>query len=372
MPFAARGVAGRLTYDGRVLIDVLLILGGLALLVVGGEFLVRGAGDLARRLGMSSLVVGLTVVSVATSAPELAVTVDSVLRGAPDLAVGNVIGSNTANVLLILGAGALMAPLVVRRQLLRFDLPAMLLLSVALLLLGLDGTVGPLDGALLLGAFVAVMVTTVLIGRREPAGQPGEEAAPPQPVWRALLLVVSGVAALVVGAQLLVNGAVSIASGLGVSELVIGLTIVALGTSLPELAATIVAVRRGEVDMAVGNVVGSNIANIGLVLGMSGLFAPDGIPVTPASISLDLPLMIAAALALATVAFTGHRIVRIEGLVFVALYVAYLGYVVLASAEHDALTGFTTVMVWFVLPLLLVAAVITVWQEIQLRRSRSA
>lgn len=352
-----------------MLIDVLLILGGLALLVVGGEFLVRGAGDLARRLGMSSLVVGLTVVSVATSAPELAVTVDSVMRGAPDLAVGNVIGSNTANVLLILGAGALLAPLVVRRRLLRFDLPAMLVLSIGLLLIGLDGSIGVVDGAVLLGAFVALTVTTVLIGRRDPEAQADVDDDEPGPAWRSLLLVAAGVGALVIGAQLLVRGAVSIASGLGVSELVIGLTIVALGTSLPELAATIVAVRRGEADMAVGNVVGSNIANIGLVLGLSGVFAPDGIPVAPASLALDLPLMIAAALALATVAFTGHRIVRLEGLVFLGLYLAYLAYVVLASAEHDALRGFTTVMVWFVLPLVVVAGVVTVWQEFRLRRS---
>ncbi len=351
-----------------MLIDVLLILGGLGLLIIGGEFLVRGASDLARRLGMSSLVVGLTVVSVATSAPELAVTTDSVLRGAPDLAVGNVIGSNTANVLLILGAGALMAPLLVRRRLLRFDLPAMLLLSVGLLLMGLDGGLGLVDGIILLAAFIGVTTATVLIGRRDPDAVTDEPGREPGPVWRSLLLVAGGVGALVVGAQLLVRGAVSIASGLGVSELVIGLTIVALGTSLPELAATIVAVRRGEADMAVGNVVGSNIANIGLVLGLPALFSPAGIPVAPATVALDMPLMIAAALALATVAFTGHRIVRLEGLVFLGLYVAYLGYVVLASADHDALTGFTTVMVWFVVPLVLVAGAVTVWQETQLRR----
>ena len=316
--------------------------------------------------------VGLTVVSVATSAPELAVTVDSVLSGAPELAVGNVIGSNTANVLLIIGAGALMAALSVQRQLLRFDLPAMILLSVALLLLSLDGSLSLLDGVILLAAFVGIMVTTVLLGRRaarEAAGDgdaDGEEA--PAPVWVSVAFVAVGVAALVLGARLLVSGAVSIASGLGVSELIIGLTIVALGTSLPELAATVAAVRRGEVDIAVGNVVGSNVANIGLVLGLPAVMSPAGLPVPPSSVALDLPLMIAAALALGTVAFTGHTVERLEGGVFVALYVAYLGYMVLASSEHDALRGFSLVMVAFVLPLLILVGAVTVWQEVQLRR----
>lgn len=357
-----------------MLTDVLLILGGLVLLVLGGELMVRGAGSLARRLGMSPLVVGLTVVSVATSAPELAVTVDSVLTGAPELAVGNVIGSNTANVLLILGAGALMAALSVQRQLLRFDLPVMIVLSVALLLLSLDGSLSLLDGVILLAAFVGIMVTTVLLGRRAvreaavdgDGDADGEDA--PAPVWVSVAFVAVGVAALVLGARLLVSGAVSIASGLGVSELIIGLTIVALGTSLPELAATVAAVRRGEVDIAVGNVVGSNVANIGLVLGLPAVMSPAGLPVPPSSVALDLPLMIAAALALGTVAFTGHTVERLEGGVFVALYVAYLGYMVLASSEHDALRGFSLVMVAFVLPLLIVVGAVTVWQEVQLRR----
>ncbi|MBB1514502.1 calcium/sodium antiporter [Tessaracoccus sp. MC1679] len=360
-----------------MLTDVLLILGGLVLLVLGGELMVRGAGSLARRLGMSPLVVGLTVVSVATSAPELAVTVDSVLAGAPELAVGNVIGSNTGNVLLILGVGALMAALSVQRQLLRFDLPAMVGLSFVLLLLSLDGSLGLIDGVILMAAFVTIMVTTVILGRRAVAreaasGGDDAEVEAPSPVWVSVAFVAVGVAALVFGAQLLVRGAVSIAFGLGVSELIIGLTIVALGTSLPELAATVAAVRRGEVDIAVGNVVGSNIANIGLILGLPALFSPGGLPVPASSVALDLPLMIAAALALGTVAFTGHRVVRLEGGVFVALYAAYLGYMVLASAEHDALRGFSLVMVAFVLPLLLVVGAVTVWEEVQLRRSRPA
>ncbi len=355
-----------------MLIDILLIIGGLALLMAGGELLVRGAASLARRIGMSSLVVGLTVVSVATSAPELAVTVDAVFTGAPDLAVGNVIGSNTANVLLILGAGALIAPLAIRRQLLRFDIPVMLVLSILLLVLGLDGGLSILDGVLLFGGYVTVTAATVMLGKRNSKALAEKVAPPTQPGWVSGLLVLAGVGLLILGAQLLVRGAVSIATDLGISELVIGLTIVAIGTSLPELAATIIAVRRGEGDMAVGNVVGSNIANIGLVLGLPTVISGGGIPVAPSSIALDLPLMIATAVVLVVVAFTGSRIVRLEGAAFVLLYAAYLTYMILDSAGHDALDGFTMAMVWFVLPLLLVVAAVTVVQELQERGERGS
>ncbi|MDO5630097.1 MAG: calcium/sodium antiporter [Mobilicoccus sp.] len=357
-----------------------LIVAGLVLLVVGGEFLVRGAASLARRLGMSSLVVGLTVVAVATSAPEFAVTLDSVLRGQPDLAVGNVIGSNTANILLILGVGALVAPLLAPRQLLRFDLPVMVGISVLLLLLSLDGRLSTLDGMLLLAVFVAAMVGTVILGRRQgadasetdSAGDGEDPGDPDTPVWRSLLFVVLGVAALVGGAQLLVNGAVAIAEALGVSSLVIGLTIVAIGTSLPELAATVVAVRRGEFSMAVGNIVGSNIANIGLVLGVPTIIAPDGIGVPASSIALDLPLMIAAALALVIVAVTGGRIIRLEGAIFIALYLAYIAYMILDSANHDAQDGFSLVMAGLVLPLLVLVGVISLVNEVRTRRRSPA
>lgn len=356
-----------------MLIDILLAIGGIVLLVLGGELMVKGAASLAIRLGLSPLVIGLTVVSVATSSPELAVSIDAVLRGHPELAFGNVVGSNTVNIMLILGIGALMAALTVQQQLLRFDLPFMVGISVLLLLLSLDGTLGLFDGVILLGAYLAITVITIILGRRavarEAATADQVDTEKPAPVWLSVVLVAVGIAALVVGAQLLVRGAVSIASGLGVSQLIIGLTVVAIGTSLPELAATIAAVRRGEIDIAVGNIVGSNIANIGLILGLPILLSPGGLTVPPSSLALDLPLMLAAALALGTVAFTGYRVVRLEGAVFVALYVAYLGYMVLASAEHDALQGFSLVMVAFVLPLLVAVAAVTVWQEIQLRRS---
>lgn len=366
-------------------LDVGRIVAGLVLLVLGGEFLVRGASALARRVGISSLVVGLTVVSAATSAPELAVTIGAVLRDEPGLAVGNVVGSNIVNVLLILGLSALVVPLAVKQRLVRFDLPLMVALSVGVLLVSLDGRISAVDGLVLFCVVVVHTVMTVVIGRRDakipttpdPAGgsptadSAGEkEAAPADSFAKSLLLVLLGIALLVAGATLLVEGAVSIAATLGVSSLVVGLTVVAVGTSLPELATSIIAVRRGERDLAVGNVVGSNIFNIGVVLGLPALISLEGIPVSAAAVAFDIPVMLAAAVALLPVAFTGFAIARWEGILFVGLYLAYTGYVVLTATAHDALEGFTAAMAWFVLPLIAATLISFTAYEIGLHKGR--
>lgn len=359
------------------LLDVARILVGLVLLVGGGELLVRGAAALAVRLGISPLIVGLTVVSIATSAPEFAVTLGAVLDDRPDLAVGNVVGSNIANILFILGIASLVLPLAVKVQLVRFDVPAMVVMSGVFVLLARDGQISPQDGGVLLALIVAHTVTTVVLGKRSEStkqrrGVPSSDAvAPSHGIGICLGLVVVGVALLVGGAQLLVGGAVAIAAGLGISELVIGLTVIAIGTSLPELAASVIAALRGQRDLAVGNVVGSCLANLGLVLGLPAILAADGLPVAGAAIALDLPLMLAAAVALAPVAFTGFVVNRAEGALYLGLYVAYVLYIVLDATGHDALDGFTTVMVAFVLPLVaftLVATAVFEWRRIVSRR----
>lgn len=347
--------------------NVVLILVGLVLLVMGGEALVRGASSLATRMGLSSLVIGLTVVAIATSSPELAVSIGSVLSGDTDLAVGNVVGSNIANVLLILGVGAAVAPLLVVRQVVRLDIPIMIGLSVLMLLLALDGALSVVDGVLLLAVFLGAMVATVVVSRRMAPKAQGPKPTPKDSLWRSVMFVGAGIAGLVAGAQFLVRGAVAIATDLGVSQLVIGLTVVAIGTSLPELAATVVAVRKGETDMAVGNIVGSNVANIGLVLGLPAILG-GGLPVQDAAVALDIPLMIATAVLGGALAFTGMRIRRWEGALFVALYVAYVLYLVLNSTGHDALAGFTTIMAGFVLPTLGLIVVLLVANDLRRRR----
>lgn len=359
-----------------LLVDIGLIVLGLALLIAGGEALVRGASTFAVKAGISPLVIGLVVVSAATSAPEMAVTIGAVLNGEPGLAVGNVVGSNITNILLILGMSAVISPLLIKRQIVRFDLPVMVGLSILLLVVSLDGTVSLLDGILLLVGLVLHAVVSIVLGRREvasaiTAGDTMPLNSAPVPPWLAGILLVAGIGLLVGGAQALVAGAVSIATALGVSSLVVGLTVVAIGTSLPELATSIIALRRGEQDMAVGNIVGSNIFNIGMVLGLPAILFRDGIPVPQAAIALDLPLMVAAAVALLPIAFTGFIVARWEGSLFVALYIAYLLFVVLAATEHDAAAGFTTVMLWFVLPLVAMTLVAVVAYEIAIIRARS-
>ncbi|HEV2131516.1 MAG TPA: calcium/sodium antiporter [Longimicrobiaceae bacterium] len=337
---------------------VLLVL-GLIVLVVGAELLVRGAARLAAAVGISPLVIGLTVVAFGTSSPELAVSVLASGSGQADLALGNVVGSNIFNVLFILGISALITPLVVAAQLVRWDVPLMIGVSVLLLLLALDGSVGRLDGMLLFAGIVAYTAWSVRESRKEsaqaspaPEGDAGGESKKtPGYLLVQVGLVVAGLVLLVLGSRWLVDGAVEIARLLGVSELVIGLTIVAAGTSLPEVATSILAALRGERDIAVGNVVGSNIFNILAVLGISGLVAPEGVPVAAAALRFDIPVMIAVAVACLPIFFTGHLIARWEGALFLAFYAAYTVYLTLHAIDHPALETYRTAMVLFVLPL---------------------
>jgi len=344
----------------------LLFLLGLATLTLGAEILVRGASRLALTLGISPLVVGLTVVAFGTSAPEMAVSVDAAVNGSGDLAIGNVIGSNIANVLLILGLSALIAPLAVADQVIRQEIPIMIGASVLLVVLAFDGSLSAGEGALLFALVLAYTGFLVVQSRR--AGQAvRDEFAAEMPAagsrWDAhwavqLLLVAVGLGLLVLGADWLVDAAVAVARALGVSDLVIGLTIVAVGTSMPEIATSLVAAWRGERDIAVGNVVGSNVFNILACLGLAGLLADGGIAVSATARNFDLWVMLAVALACLAIAIPGRAIVRWEGAVFVAYYAAYVAYLVLAAQRHESLPAFSGAMLGYVLPLTVIALVI--------------
>ncbi|MCS7056613.1 MAG: calcium/sodium antiporter [Thermoflexales bacterium] len=337
----------------------LLLVLGLGFLFAGGELLIRGAARLGTAIGISPLIVGLTIVAFTTSAPELAVSLQAAAVGQADLVIGNVVGSNISNVLLILGLSALIAPLVVRQRLIRLDVPIMIGVSILVNLLALDGHVSRLEGALLFSLLLVYLALAVWLSgeesraiREEYASEFGEAqpgAAQRWPLY--LLAVAAGLGLLLQGANWLVEGAVALARWLGVSELIIGLTIVAVGTSLPEMATSLIAAARGERDIAVGNVVGSNIFNLLSVLGLTATVAPDGVAVASAALAFDLPVMIAVAVACLPVFFNGYRIERWEGALFVAFYVAYIAYLVLAAVQHDALPLFSNVMLWFVIPL---------------------
>lgn len=351
-------------------LTLLLFLAGLGALIAGAEVLVRGASRLASAIGVSPLVIGLTVVAYGTSAPELAVSVLAGLAGQADISLGNVVGSNLVNVLVILGLSALAAPLVVSQQLVRLDIPIMIGVSSLLFLLAVDGTVGRVDGLVLLAGAVAYTLFAIVQGRKE-GRQIQEEYAREfggrgagRFGWLAHAgLVVLGLVLVVLGARWLVAGAVAIARVLGVSELVIGLTIVAAGTSLPELATSVAAALRGARDIAVGNVVGSNIFNILGILGVASALAPHGIAVAPAALRFDLPVMIAVAAALLPICFTGHRIARWEGALLFGYYLVYVLYLVLEATRHEALPAYSTVMMAFVVPLTVVTLVTAVMRS---------
>lgn len=341
---------------------------GLVLLVAGGDLLVRGASRLAARLAISPVVIGLTVVAFGTSAPELVVGVRAGLAGQPDIALGNAVGSNTFNILFILGISALITPLAGSHQLVRLDVPLLLGASVLLLVIVLDGRISAFDGALLVSGIVAYTLFAVRMSRRESAlvqaeyGQKYSEHGGAQPgtlhFVRQIAFIAAGLGLLVLGAHWLVESAVGIARWLGVSELIIGLTIVAAGTSLPEVATSIVAALRGERDIAVGNVIGSCLFNILAIVGIAAVVTPGGLEAAPALIRFDIPVMIAATLACLPIFATGHRIARWEGALFLGYYAAYVLYLFMAAAQHAVLPAFSTVMLGFVLPLTVVTLLV--------------
>jgi cation:H+ antiporter len=403
------------------LIILTMLVGGLILLVVGGELLVRGASRVAAAFGISSLVIGLTVVAFGTSAPELVVSIQAGLAGNPDIALGNVVGSNIFNVLFILGICALILPLTVSRQLVRREVPIMIGASFLLLLLVLDDGIGMFDGLLLFVGVVSYTAWSVIQSRKETAAaKPSDEPitidtiAGKSPFWFGgavttlgvawlgwwlgwlnlpvvgLLsagtltfiggslfgkggtttagdlahnagFILAGLGGLVLGAEYLIDGATTIARSLGVSDLIIGLTIIAAGTSLPEVATSVIATIRKERDIAIGNVVGSNIFNILSILGISAIVTPGGLSVNPEIVNFDLPVMIAVSVACLPIFFTGFTIARWEGLIFLGSYVAYTSILILTATDNPALMTVTNAML-LVLPLI---AVTLIWTTIQ-------
>ncbi len=306
-------------------IDILYLLGGVVLLYFGAESLVRGAASTAARLGLTPLVIGLTVVAFGTSTPELVVSVGAALQDQGAIAIGNVVGSNIGNIALILGLSALIKPPRVQAQIIAFDVPVVIVTTIVVAAMLWNGLVGRLEGGLLFAGMVVYIVLSLWIARREkePVLQEYEDAAPrrTRSLFVDILLIAAGLLLLVVGARAMVGGAVSIAENMGISETVIGLTVVAIGTSLPELATSILAAARGEGDIAVGNVVGSNIFNILGILGLSSLTRP----LVGHDIGLfSLGVMFVLSLALLPLMRTGHRVSRIEGAALVAAYVLYV------------------------------------------------
>ena len=352
-----------------------LIVGGLALLVLGAHGLVRGASKLALALGIPPLVVGLTVVAFGTSAPELAISIRSCLAGGTSVVLGNVVGSNIYNVLFILGLSAVIIPLGVAPQLIRWDVPVMIGCAGALQLMALDRTLGRLDGAILVAGIVAYTFFVIRQARRERqevaeeySKEMSEAVRPDRRIARHVVFMAGGLGFLALGSDLLVRGAVAIAQAFGVSEVVIGMTVVTIGTTAPELTSCLVAAARGERDIAVGNIVGSNIFNILAVLGVGALVAPRGIAVDDQMAGFAIPVMAVVCFSCLPIFFAGGAIRRWEGALFLIYFVVYLTYLVLGELKDARLLTLRHALLWYVAPLTAVTLAVSVGQEIRSRR----
>jgi cation:H+ antiporter len=309
--------------------SALLIVAGLAGLLIGADLLVRGGAGLAAQLGVRPIVIGLTVVALGTSLPELAIGIDAVRQGSPGLAVGNIVGATLVSILFILGLSALIRPIAFERRTLRFELPAMTAASLALWLLARDGDLSRVDGTILLLGGAAFTAGIVWTSRKESAPVRDDGYGSRSPLLRVLALV-AGIGLVLVGAELLVDGSVDVARSLDISEATLGLTVIAIGTCSPELVTTLTSTVRGDRDIAIGNLLGSTVYNIAVILGIAVLVAPAEVPIPDEVIAADLLLLVGVALITVPVLLTGHRMSRLEGGVFVAAYLGYLVWLTLS------------------------------------------
>jgi len=352
--------------------NMLQFAGGLVALAVGAEMLIRGATSLARASGISPLVIGLTVVAFGTSAPELAISAKASLSGESSIALGNVVGSNIFNVLFILGVSALVAPLMVSAQLVRWDVPLMIGVSLLAYLMAGNNLVSRMEGSLLLlllGCYTGFLIwgsrkqrESSVEGLTLLAKEKGSKQ-----LWKDALWILAGLTLLVLGSRWLLASATNFARVLGVDELIIGLTLVAAGTSLPELMTSVVASIRGQRDIAVGNVVGSNLFNIMGVLGTAALLADQGIEVSSSVLAFDMPIMIAVALACLPIFFTRGEISRWEGALLVFYYLAYTSYLFLDQTANLSLPLFRSAMLFFIIPLTAITLGVVSWNAYRLR-----
>ncbi len=304
-------------------LDIIIIIVGVAMVLKGADFLTEGAAALARRVNVPEIVIGLTIVAAGTSAPELFVSLVSALKGTPDLAVGNVVGSNTMNCMLIVGCAAMVAPMTISRSTVKKDIPFAVGASVLLMLLALNSFLGRFDGIVLLAGFVSFMVYSLRQAKNGQGDAPTEEKQ--QNPWLSLLFIVLGLVGLVIGSNLFVDHASNLALALGISEGVVGLTVVAGGTSLPELATSVVAARKGQSAIAIGNVIGSNVFNILLILGLTATISPlqiEGIT------TIDMAVMLISVALVWLFSFTRYTVERWEGAALVGGYLVYLAWLI--------------------------------------------
>ncbi|MBV4487296.1 calcium/sodium antiporter [Pseudomonas sp. SWRI153] len=335
------------------------LLSGLGLLIIGAELMVRAAVRLAERLHVRPLIIGLTIVALGSSAPQMTVSLQAALTHNPDIAVGSVVGSGIFNILVTLGLAALIIPLRVSRQLVRLDIPLMIGASLLVFILAWNKDIGRFDGVLLLAA-LALYLGLLLRQSRHSTRPHTERPQETQQSWLvSVLMILAGLALLVFAGRLLLGAAVSVATDLGLSERVIGLTVVAIGTSLPELATSLIAALRGQRDIAVGNVIGANLFNLLGVLGLTALIAPAPLSVSPNALDFDLPVMLGVAALCLPVFYSGYRVTRAEGLLLLGLYLVYGLHVVSFTTGMPLAGKLERLMLFYVLPALLTFLLLT-------------
>ena len=335
------------------LINVIELLSGLVLLLIGAELMVRAAVRLAERLHVRPLIIGLTIVALGSSAPQMTVSLQAALTDNPDIAVGSVVGSGIFNILVTLGLSALIIPLRVSRQLVRLDIPLMIGASLLVFILAWNKDLGRFDGVVLLCA-LALYLGLLLRQSRHSTRPHTERPTETQQSWLiSVLMILAGLAMLVFAGRLLLGAAVVVATDLGLSERVIGLTVVAVGTSLPELATSLIAALRGQRDIAVGNVIGANLFNLLGVLGLTALLAPTPLSVSPNALDFDLPVMLGVAALCLPVFYSGYRVTRAEGLLLLGLYLVYGLHVVSFTTGMPLAGKLERLMLFYVLPPLL-------------------
>jgi len=349
-----------------VAIPTLWFILGLIALIWGAEILVRSSSKLAASLGVSKLVIGLTVVAFGTSAPELAVGIEAGLMNQPDILMGNVIGSNLTNTLLILGLASLIIPLEVHKNLIRFDLPVMITSTLLLILLSLNNIITFWECAFLFLCLLIYLYALVRFSGKTRLTE--EETVKAGSPWKSGLLSIVGLVMLIFGARWMVGSATIFAEKAGVSELLIGLTIVAVGTSLPEIVTSILAAVRGEKDLAVGSIVGSNILNILSVIGISGLFI-SGIPVQDSLLQVGYIILMAVSVLCFPIFFTGRRIKRIEGAIFLSSYILYLFYLYLDSIASSFLPSFVQWVLFGFVPVVVLYVIVALINEFKTKKA---
>lgn len=347
---------------------VLIFIIGLILLIGGAELFLNSVDKFGIAWRISPLIMGLTVVAFATGAPELAISLQAAIEGRPDLVLGNIIGSNISNILLILGITGLISPLAITNRIIKRDIPMVIAASILMYLLAMDGSLSPFDGVLILTALLSYSVFMYYQIKSDRKNNKGEELSIAakkilnnNPAWfytKYILLLLAGLAMIVIGSRLMVHAAVTIAEILGVSELIIGLTIVSIGTSLPEVATSVSASRKGDSDTAIANVLGSNLYNILLTLGLTVVIAPGLISVSQEAVVFDMPVMIIVVFACLPLFWPGKELGRIEAFGFLFYYGAYLSYLVLIAMNHPLKSVLEWWMIWVIIPLTILLIIV--------------